>query len=394
MLSSACTCTGRQHSGPAAQGINQPGDVCSAEHMSSELPFLQMMMTIIDRMPKAQQPKDAARIRERFKQLSSSTHPRGKPIRPCIILHSSIKKEKAGQSDRIYLMATFDGQDFTELPAIYRDVLIHVYRNLENSTLGSRESSTTRPWLHSCPEWSSKHPQWIIPLAVALSNGRCASMRRWNSRDMRKGAHFCRVELGQLVEEERSIMEIWNQRLGSNPNFLASMYDDMRECKVRASRLTASTTNRSSFSMTSTCTNISRVGSLVTPFKPPLPVLDEDNDFPRLGSPPVVAPSRNAKSLTKAPETGKENGLTARFKTLKIKTSLSRLSLKAPSPRSPHSSSRAPSIRGVAAAEPVIPHEEQGGWTTVLAKAEKGRRWRQGIPPSSPIHVPLFTGSK
>ncbi|KAK7042289.1 hypothetical protein R3P38DRAFT_3348327 [Favolaschia claudopus] len=322
--------------------------------MSTELPFLQMMMAIIDSMPKAQQPENTWEIRRRLKGHLSSSQLRSKPMRPCIVLKRRGQRERAEETDGICLMATFDGQDITELPAIYRDVLV---------------AGTTRPWLHSCPEWSSKHPQWIIPLRIALQSGSCASMRHWKSREMNCGAHFCRDELAQLEEEALSVTDVWTERLSRDPLFLASMFKDMKECKVRASQTTASTMNHS---MASTRTNTSRVDSLITPVNRPLPVVDEVN-FPSLRSPLASAPTTSPTVATGG-EIGKGTGLSARFQKLRIRISSSRLSLRGSSPRSPHSSSRTPSIRGVGAAESILPPDEQGGWTTVLSKTEKRRR--------------------
>ncbi|KAJ7129092.1 hypothetical protein C8R46DRAFT_1202496 [Mycena filopes] len=385
----------------------RPGDVCIAENVSVELPFLNRLVPAMG----AEAPTSA---RIRLAKLRDPTKTKGKDRRPCVVLPDILDPDRAGS---ICLMATFEGSHPSSLPYIYQDFIVpvHPYLSAEPQKFigpkGREFSTKPNPVIQASATWKTKDdsPQWIIALDISLKTDPSQSLPSWSSVEMNDGAHFDRTALLQLGDICYTKGRGW-ERLLKSKSFAKWCYRDIMDSNwdhhtlKTANESTRSTTGGSfpyAGSMNHSQTSIaSSIASESSNFEPSVVAPAAPRPQPTTSSNSWSLPRtlRQSPRVPVIPETEEPNVSASILPGIRVsagaldtiveveepalltlRSKLSQASLRTTAPRSPSRSSfRAPSLRSMSWAEAVTAPESptpiSEGWTVKVKRVKPRER--------------------
>ncbi|KAK7046562.1 hypothetical protein R3P38DRAFT_3346228 [Favolaschia claudopus] len=229
-------CPGCHRAPPTAQQAgNQPGDVCFSDYTSAKFPYVQLMAQVATGLAGRQAAATASLLSKKRRYTIQAYFQRikgeGKYSRPCIIFD----RRGPRQVTKVCLMATFDSNDPQSLPELMRDVLIPVYPNIrvprEEIKGHNRPETDSKinitPLVPCMDQWSSV-TQWVIALPIRPRCGHSQELPLWSSNLMPNGAHFSHQMTARLETVARRLRSAWDSRLMGDPEYLWTMYDEVR----------------------------------------------------------------------------------------------------------------------------------------------------------------------
>ncbi|KAJ7128874.1 hypothetical protein C8R46DRAFT_1331477 [Mycena filopes] len=207
-----CQCTDRSSRRYPSDPI-VPGDICAVE-VPVDLPFVQ---TIVQSMGVTPDPLAVAHHR----RLKNPAKLFGK-LRPCVILPS----ENDNLEEEICLMATFDGEDPTNLANIYQEFILSVVSTQPKCS--PEQSTKYKPELETSPRWSCG-TQWIISIPIRPDTCDPMELDIWGSNGAdAPPVHLCESMLRELTTACRTRRDDWDKKIRNQPVLLKEYYDDLK----------------------------------------------------------------------------------------------------------------------------------------------------------------------
>ncbi|KAK0234057.1 hypothetical protein IW262DRAFT_1334135 [Armillaria fumosa] len=179
-------------------------------------------------------------------RFSTQTGRPGKE-RPAIICPAPAGHEDRANEPWLFLMGTFDGQDETTLPKVYKDFSVTVCTSGQHKDNGDF-------CIRTIPEWETSTPgriQWVVVIPVTTESGTYPT-KRWFRRGRHNLAYYMDpAEMQRLIEYSQDKVEDFFQKLYSDRRYVEKVARELNkhEMQYRAQKKREYAASRKSFTM-------------------------------------------------------------------------------------------------------------------------------------------------